>query len=365
MVARVAAHPERLLAGLLTGNTLVNVASSSVAVALAKRVANQWSGEQLILLATLADTALLLALGEILPKSLAVQAPNAVARFNIWILAPLLRLLRPVARLLELFAHQILKLMGVAPSVGRGGFTRPELQLMFEDAEGQVVSASEGELASNIFDFFETRAFEIMTPRVDVRGIDVDSDPEEMREAVMATRHTRVPVYKESLDQVVGFVNAKEYLLDPALGRELIKPVHFVPERARLSVVLNEVKTKRLSLVVVVNEYGGTAGIITKEDLVEEIVGEIFDEQERDDAPEIEQVDGKTWQVDGLLSMEDLAEEIGIPFEPGPAQTVAGHIAHILGKPPRGSEEVTDAGVMYKVLSVARHRATRVEVRIP
>jgi CBS domain containing-hemolysin-like protein len=140
--------------------------------------------------------------------------------------------------------------------------------------------------------------------------------------------------------------------------------VYFVPERARIAKLMNEVKERRLTMMVVVDEYGGTSGILTKEDLLEEIVGEIYDESERDLPAEIVRRGAATWEVAGLVPLDDLAQEIGVPLGPGPAQTVAGHVAHLLGHPPRRGDEVTESGVRFRVLNAVRHRARRIEVHV-
>jgi putative hemolysin len=273
--------------------------------------------------------------------------------------------MRPFSVSLAWVAKRVLRTFGLRPDAVSVTLSRRELQVIFEDmTQGEGLTEEEGEIASNIFSFSETRAEEIMTPRVDVLAISVDQAVESLKEAVIACHHARIPVYRGSLDQIVGIVNAKDVLLEPGQPLDhFLRPVPFIPERARLSTILNEVKARRLSFFVVVNEYGGTAGILTKEDLVEEIVGEIFDEQERDEEPEIRQLAEKTWRVNGLLGLDDLGEEVDIRLQ-SPAQTVAGHVAHLLGRPPRQGDVTEDLGVEFKVLSVKRHRASQVQVRV-
>jgi len=368
LAAAVAARPERLLAGILFGNTLVNVATSSVAVALVARLGRVADPDALVAVAVFADTALVLALGEIVPKAIAVQWPAGVARPLIPALAPLLRLIGPGARLLEAVSARLLRVAGVTPAAAGGtSISRPELRVLFEDIrDTRGLSESEALMAANIFEFFETRAHEIMTPRVDVKAVAVDGDREALRRAVLEARHSRLPMYRGSLDHVVGFLNTKEFLLEPDRPLDtLIKPVHFVPERARVHGILRDVQAQGHTLVVVVNEYGGTSGIITSEDLVEEVVGEIFDEQEREEEPEIRPVGPGVWHVDGLMLLEELAEALGRDLPPGPAQTVAGHVAHVLGRPPRAGEKVRAGDLTFRVLQVIRHRARRLEVTVP
>lgn len=362
LVAAVAAHPERLLAGILFGNTLVNVAASSVMVAITRRLEPHLGGQDPVLVAVVLGAGVVLVAGEILPKGIAVHWPARAALAYAPVLVPVLRVVAPISRVLERVALGVLRFFGVRDEGGRSLEWR-ELQLLFEDMrEGKGISEDEGTIASNIFTFFETRAYEIMTPRVDIAAVAVDLPPEELKRQVLAGRHSRVPVYRGSLDQIVGYLSAKELLLEPDFRLEtLLHPVHFVPERARLHRILAEVQSRHLGLVVVVNEYGGTAGILTQEDLVEEVVGEIFDEEDRE-APEVEVVDPHTWRVAGLLPLEDLAEAMGVDLAPGPAETVGGHIAHLLGGLPRPEDTVQDGAITYRVLQIRRHRAQRVLV---
>jgi CBS domain containing-hemolysin-like protein len=365
-VGQIATHPERILAGILFGNTLVNVASSSVMLAITRRLEDSLFGRDPVIASVILATTILLVVGEILPKGIAVHWPARVAPFLIPVLHPLLRIMTPVSRLLERVAVALLRTLGVRQETGPQELDRRELQLLFEEIqEGKEITEDEGLIASNIFTFFETRAYEIMTPRVDLIGLPVDIPSEEIRSRVVAARHSRLPVYRGSLDHVIGFIKAKELLIDSQVEMEaILHPAHFVPERARLHRILAEMQSRRLSLVVVVNEYGGTSGIITQEDLVEELVGEIFDEQERHLAPEVEEVGSGRWQVAGLLSLEDLAEVIGVDAPVGPAETVAGHVAHILGRIPRVGDEVRDGKVTFRVSQVRRQRAQRVEVAV-
>ncbi len=365
-VVAIVAAPERLLAGILLGNTLVNVAASSVALAIATRLEGVLGGWDPVSASVVFGTASILLFSEVLPKGIAVHWSSRLAPAAVLTLDPILRVFSPLARLLETIARALLRLAGVGAERPGGSLGPGELQVLFEDMQaGQEVSEAEGEMAANIFEFFETRAYEIMTPRVDIVAVPVDAPRDDLHRRVIEARHSRLPVYRETLDQIIGFISAKEFLLDPqAPLEELLRPVHYMPERARLNRVLAEIQARRLALVVVVNEYGGTEGILTKEDLAESIVGEIFDEQERDHALPIEPAGPGQWRVDGLYLLYDLAEETGLALEEGPAETVAGHLAHRLGRPPRPGDRVSDGPLVYKVLAVRRHRAHRVLVTL-
>jgi len=363
MVARIASRPERLLSGLLLGNTLANVAGSSVMLAILNKIEGP-DAEAALGLSVLIATLVILIVAEIIPKGVAVNWPARTSVTLIPVLAPVLRFLGPPARVLERLAVGFLQSLRVTEDRARSEWR--DLKLLFEDVEsGQVLTAGESTIASNVFAFFETRAHEIMTPRVDLVALPADLPREAMLRQVVAARHRRLPVYRGTLDRIVGFVNAKEFLLEPDASFEsLLRPVTFVPERARLTRILGEIQARHLSMVVVVNEYGGTAGILTQEDLIEEIVGEIFDEQERDEAAAIEAVGERAWRVDGLLPLVDLGEAVGVEIPPAPADTVAGWVAHLLGHPPRRGDAVAMGTLSYRVLQVRRHRAHRVLVTL-
>jgi putative hemolysin len=363
LVAAAIARPERLLAGILFGNTLVNVACSSVMLAITRRLSGGPGGADPVGISVVLATGIVLVFGEIFPKGMAVHWPVRTSLVLVPFLSPLLRIIAPISRVLENVALAFLKGIGVREERAAGLGWR-DLQVLFEDIqEGEEISEDEGVMASNIFDFFKTRAYEILTPRVDVVALAADTPPEAIRARMIETQHSRYPVYRDTLDGIIGFVDAKEFLLDPDPSLEtMLHPVHFVPERARLHRILSEVQARHLSLVVVVNEYGGTAGIITQEDLVEEVVGEIFDEQERDHRPELESVAHGRWQASGLLSLQDLAEALEVPLPESPAVTVAGHVAHLLGRLPRIGDAVSGDRMHFEVLQVKRHRAQRVLV---
>ncbi len=365
-VAAIVARPERLLAAILFGNTLVNVAGSSVMLALTRRLGDVFLGLDPVTASVILATGTVLVAGEIVPKAAAVHWPTRLAPVAVVALAPLLKVLSPAALVLERVARFFLNRLGVREEKTGPGLGRRELQVLFEDIrQGEEISEDEGEIAANIFDFFETRAHEIMTPRVDLAGVPIDLPREELRRRVVAARHSRLPVYRGSLDQIIGFINTKEFLLEPDLPADtFLRPVHFVPERARISRILTEVQSRRFNLVVVVNEFGGTEGIITKEDLVETVVGEIFDEQEHDEAEPLEKIGEGLWRVDGLLPLSDLAGDVGVHTPPGPAQTVGGHVAHLLGRPPRPGDTAEDGAFTYRVLRVRRHRAHRMLVQV-
>lgn len=365
-VATVMHDPERLLAGILLGNTVVNVAGSSVMLGICTRLEAHLLGQDPVTASVVFATGLILILGEIIPKGVAVNLPERLAPVAVIPLSGFVRATAPLVHVIERAAFGLLRLIGVRRSSELSGLERRELQILFEDTrQGDELTEGEGVIAANIFTFFETRAYEVMTPRVDIVAVPVDLPREELLRRALEAKRSRLPVYRDSLDQVLGFINTKEFLLEPTLSiQALLRPVHYVPERARLQRVLAAVQGGRANLVLVVNEYGGTAGIITKEDLLEELVGEIFDENESEEIPDLEPQPDGSFSVSGLLLVEDLGARLGLDLTDGPAETVGGHVAHLLGRPPRMHDRAEDEHLNYAVTAVRRHRAERVRVSL-
>ncbi len=362
LVVRLLEHPADLLAAILVANTLVNVAFSAVITDMFL----DWLGfapQRAALYATAVASAAIILGGEITPKTLAIRKAFVLAPLVAYPLRVTTLLLRPAVLVLSRIAHAALRLVGIRDLMtGVKGLTPAELKALFAEAgEDQVLSRAEREIAGRIFEFSSTRAAEVMTPRVDIRSADRHVSREALAEVIRTSRHTRIPISDGSIDQIVGFVTAKEYLLRPeAALEEMLKPVLFVPETKRVNEIFHEIQRRRIGMVVVVDEYGHTAGIITKEDLVEEIVGEIYDEYESESAP-IVKVGPDRFLVTGQVTVDELAGRVGVAFDTD-AVTLNGLLADLLGDIPRPGDRVAAAGVTFVVLEVRRHRVHRCEI---
>lgn len=363
LVVRLLERPADLLAAILVANTLVNVGFSAVVTDLFL----DWVGvdpRQAALYATAVASTLVILGGEITPKTLAIRKASGIAPLVAFPLRFVTLFLRPVVLILSRIAHAALRLVGIRDLMtGVKGLTPAELKALFAEAgEDQVLSRAEREIAARIFEFSSTRAAEVMTPRVDIRSADRRVSRETLAEVIRTSRHTRIPISDGSIDQIAGFVTAKEYLLRPAAALDdILKPVLIVPETKRVNEIFHEIQRRRIGMVVVVDEYGHTAGIITKEDLVEEIVGEIYDEYESESAP-IVKVGPDRYLVTGQVAVDDLAGRLGVSFDTD-AVTLNGLLADLLGDIPRPGDRVVAAGVAFAVLEVRRHRVHRCEVR--
>lgn len=361
LIARVLRHPRRLLSTILFGNTLVNVSVSAVATLFFARLI----GHDALGLAIVVATVLVIVVGEVIPKTIAVNAPRQISQLSIMPLHLFTRLSGPVVTVFDRAARRLLRLLDV-PDEARGGLSASELELLFEEAgKSAMITPQETEIARNIIRFSETTAEEIMTPRVDVVAAPLDISREGLRARMTDARHSRIPIYEEDVDNVVGFVPTKEFFLYPGRElRELLKPVAIFPENAKIHRLLRHMQRNRINMAVIVNEYGETTGIVTMEDVVEEIVGELYDEYEKEEAL-IQQVGPHEWMVLCRASLEDVNDTIGLKLPDEDAVTLNGFLTDEFGEIPEPGRVLERDGARFTVVESTRRRivSCRVETR--
>jgi putative hemolysin len=362
-IARALDRPGHTLTTILLGNTLVNVAGAAVATA----ICGLLFGSRGVAIAIVADTVLVLAFGEIGPKAVAVSFPLPVARALITPLSAFSVVVRPVVGAVASFSNLVLASLGL---VGREELDRraavspSELRLLMHDVQEEgSFTKEETRIATNILEFAETRAEQIMTPRVDIAAVRKGAGREETASLMRSTKHSKIPVYGENVDDIVGFLSTKEFFLWPERPvQSLLRPVLFVPSSRRLEGLLQEMEDKKAFVVVVVNEYGETLGLITKEDILEEVVGEIYDEYETDQVP-VQRLQDGTLVLDGRAGLDVVSEELGVKLRPSDAVTLSGYIFEKLGRLPSKGASFADAGYVFEVLGVRRNRVTKCRVR--
>jgi putative hemolysin len=343
-LARLHGDPNRFLAAVQVGVTLAGFLSAAVggsaladsfAPALVDLGLSQAAATAVaIVCITVVISYLSLVLGELVPKRLALQRAESVSLAVASTIDRIATLFRPVIWFLSISTNALVRLLGGDPTAGREEISQEEVRGLLASHTG--LSAEEREIVSEVFIAGETRLREVMVPRTEVAFLDADDAVSAVVAAIAEQPHSRYPVIGNGVDDVVGFVHVRD-LLDPEVsGRrvpvgDLARPVMQLPASKQILPAMSAMRRARAHLAIVVDEYGGTAGIVTLEDLVEEIIGDIRDEYD-DSAATTTALEGGAVEVDGLLSVEDFADETGVRLPDGPYETAAGFVTSGLGR---------------------------------
>lgn len=316
-------------------------------------------------------TFLHIVLGELAPKSLAIQKPESAA---LWLSAPLLwfyKLFLPAIWLLNGAANLLLRLFGIQPAAEQDVHTEEEIRiLMNQSARSGEIDKEEMEIFDNVFEFSGRVAREVMLPRTDMDCLFLSQSYEDNLKLVLETKHTRYPIAVEDKDQVVGFVHITDLLLPDGEERDreekdlkrFIRPILNVPESMEISRVLRLMQKKHSQLAIVVDEYGGTAGLLTLEDIMEEIVGELHDEFDEHERPEVE-YNGNVISVDGRMLIEDLDDLLGMNIEDDEVDSIGGWLFKKLEGSPVKGQQIIFGDYIFEVGEVDRLRIMRVHLK--
>ena len=358
----------KMLSAILIGNNIVNISASALATTLTISV----FGNAYVGLATGILTLLVLVLGEITPKSLAsifsLQLSLAYSGF-IWML---MRVLTPVIFVVEAIRTGILKLMGVDPNAKGNRITEDELKTLVDvGLEEGAIENDEFEMITNVFSLDDSLAKDIMIPRIDMSFLHVDASYDEVIELYRETSYTRFPIYSETRDTIIGTINVKDLLLypkdEPFHIRKILREPHFTFEHKEVGTLLMEMQEGGISLVIVLDEYGATSGMITMEDILEEIVGEIRDEYDKDETDAIiEMKPGREYLIDGSTNLTDVNDALKIDLESEEYDSIGGYIIEKLDRLPKSGETIQlDNGIKMITELVKRNRVEKVHVFLP
>jgi len=306
---KIAEDYDRTISVILIGNNIVNIAASSIATV----AATKWFGISGPAIATVAMTIIVLTFGEILPKSIAKEHADKVVPAFAGPLSIAIAILTPIAAFFVKLQALMLKLTGSGDSPQ---VTEEELRTIIETSEEEgIIDEQRSELMRSALQFDDTTVQEVLTPRVDLVAIDIDDDPEEIKETILRERFSRLPVYKNDIDNIIGILQTRDYLeallsnSDISLQEMLIKPL-YAHKTQPIAALLSQFKRERRHMAVVVDDYGGTMGIVSMEDLLEELVGEIYDEDEVEEVDFVVLSDGE-WRISGDYPIEDALERVG------------------------------------------------------
>ena len=372
--AKLATDPNRFLAAVQIGVTVATLLSGAYGAAtlasalkttlIQHHVSAGWASAISLIGVTGVISVFTLVLGELAPKRLALQRPEAVSLLAAPLLDRISVLARPLVWFLSRSTNLIVRLLGGDPRVGRGVMTEEELHDLV--AGHQALSADERRIVSEVFDAAERQLREVLVPRTEVEFLAASTPLDRAAKIAATAHHSRFPIYQQSYDDVIGFIHARD-LLNPGLaGQELTvsdlaRPVKRLPTSKRVLSALSEMRRDRAHLAIVIDEYGGTAGIVTLEDLVEELIGDIQDEYDEGEAGP-RQLQGGQLEVDGLLNLDEFAEQTGLGLPEGPYETVAGYVLASLGELPRVGDEVEVDGRRLTVTELDGRRIARVRV---
>lgn len=364
---KVIENPGKLLSTILIGNNIVNISASSLATTITMRL----FGSAAVGISTGIITLLVLLFGEITPKTLAAAHAEKMALSYAKTIHTLMIILTPVIFVVNKLAQGVVVLLRVDANAKTQTITEHELRTLVNVGhEEGVIETGEREMIYNVFDFSDSQAQDIMVPRIDVSFVDVNSSYEDLVAMFREEKHTRFPVYEETTDHIIGIVNVKDLLLtgkeDFSL-RKILREAYFTYEYKKTSELLMEMKKNSVNFAVVLDEYGATSGIITLEDLLEEIVGDIhdeYDDSEEEDLTEI--IPDREYVALGSARLDDLDDQIHLNIVSDDYDSIGGYIIEQLDRFPTAGESVTtDSGVRLVVDKTDRNRIETVHIYLP
>lgn len=360
LVLKLLEQYDRMLSAILIGNNIVNIACTSTATLLFVALLNDEHLGATVSTATV--TLMLLIFGEISPKTIAKENAEKIAMLSAPLLNFLMVLLTPLTWVLSIW-QRMLSL--IFKSSGDSGITEQELLTIVDEAEqGGNIDADESELIRSAIEFNDLEVRDIYTPRIDIEAISSEMGQDEVAKVFSESGYSRLPVYEDSIDNITGVINLKDFynmvILKKAGIAEIIKPVIFVPKSKKISDLRKELQEQQLHIAVVMDEFGCTVGIVTLEDILEELVGEIWDEHD-EIVREISKTDENTWVVSGKANVEKVFEELDkdCDFE---AMTVSGWVMEILEKIPSEGDAFENDGLHVKVMKMYGKRIEQVEI---
>lgn len=367
LIAALMARPKQTLMVVLLGNTAANVllyASSAGFTHNLQALLGGWAP-----LASATFTILLVTLGaEVAPKIVGVRFANRLAPYCAFFIHTTSYVLGPIARALDLLfiAPMTRLLLGVTRPAGEHNLSTDELKTLLDmSRRGGVINPTESEFLSAVLDLNSLRVLDIMVPRVEVTAFDVNGSPEKLRELMRGTRRKRVPVYERSIDNVVGLVYAKVLFLQQIRRlRDIVMPVRFVPQTITCEQLLQHFRSTRTQIAVVVDEYGGMAGVVALEDVLEAIVGDIHDVRDDLEAPEVVAVSEREYDISGRLSVHYWAETFGLTRLTDRVSTIGGLVTSRLGRPARFGDRIRVSNVELEVTATKRRRVQRLRLRL-
>ncbi len=355
----------KMLSTVLIGNNIVNLSTSALTTTIALRFGIP------VAVATGVLTLVILLCGEIVPKTWAMLSSEKIALAYCGIIYGLMQVMTPVIFVVDKMSNGILRLLHIDPSKKITTMTEAELRTYVDVShESGVIESEEKEMIYNVFDFSDALAKDIMVPRINMVTVDVEATFEEVLSIFRESMYTRFPVYQDDKDNIIGLINIKDFILtedeEHFQVRSILRDAHFTYEYKKVADLLYELREKTTSVTFVLNEYGATVGMITLEDLLEEIVGEIRDEYDEDEEEYIQKVDERVYLVEGSMKLDDINDELDTELDSEDYDSIGGIITESLDRLPEDGQEVTlENGIHLKVQGIEQNRIVKVLMTIP
>lgn len=366
-VLRITDDSGKMLSAILIGNNIVNLSASSLATTLAiKLIGSMGAG-----IATGILTLLILIFGEVTPKTSATLQADRIALKFAGIIEVIMKILTPVIFVVNKLSLGVLLLLHVDPSKKNDSMTEEELRTIVDvGKESGVIESEEHEMINNVFDFRDAQAREIMVPRIDMVFANVNDSYDHLIEVFQEVKFTRLPVYEDTTDNVIGILNMKDLLVhqdkEHFSVREFMRKPFYTYEHKNIAELFIEMRQSSTALAVVLDEYGTTAGMITMEDLLEEIVGDLRDEYDAEEDEPIVALSDHEYLVLGSTNLEDLCDELDLNFTSDDYDTIGGYLIGLLDHVPEKNEVIiTDDDVLLRVEQMDKNRVEKIYIRKP
>lgn len=366
MVIKITDNSSRMLSAILIGNNIVNLSASALTTTIAYKL-----GGSAVAIATGIITVLILIFGEITPKTIATINADKIALSYAYPIHFIMVVLTPVSIVVNVLSRGILFLLRVDPNAKLNIMTENELRTIVDVShEDGVIEEKEKEMIYNVFDLGDAKAKDVMVPRVNVTFADVESSYEELLDIFREDKFTRLPVYEETTDNVIGTINMKDLLLFGNTKefhiRDILREAYFTHEHKSISELLVEMRQASLNIAIVLDEYGETAGLITLEDILEEIVGEIHDEYDENEEEFFKQINEYEFIVEGSMNLDDINDRIELDLESEDYDSLGGYIIERLDRLPDIKDEIViENGVRIVVDSLDKNRIEKVHIYLP
>ena len=364
---KITENSGKMLSAILIGNNIVNLSASALTTSLAYNL-----GGPAVAIASVVLTVLILLFGEITPKTLASIHSEKLALLYAPVIDIFMKVMTPVIFVINNLSNLVMLILRIDPNAKMNTMTENELRTIVDVShEDGVIESEEKEMIYNVFDLGDAKAKDVMVPRVNVTFADIDSSYAELIALFREDKFTRLPVYAESKDNVVGTINMKDLLLfdnnqKDFHVKDILREAYFTYEYKNISELLVEMRTASFNIAIVLDEYGETAGLITLEDILEEIVGEIHDEYDENEEENIREINPREYIVEGSTNLDDLNDSLDLHLESEDYDSVGGFIIEHLDRLPEEKDEITTSdGIRMVVEKLDKNRIEQVHIYLP